>query len=392
MKRILIIPSWFKDAKSPSAGTFFEEEAYLMSQAYYVSLFVMERYWTDTEFKPEDSFSMIEEKGVTKFVVRYPQWHNKTIEENLKIQYAYADSALNEIVMQHNAKWDLIHAYATFPAGCISRRFSEILNVPYLITEHFGPFCPDFAHSIFVKRSIIEALENANVVLSVSSHLRQQILMQNINCNPTVVGNFVNNRIFTLGSVGIHSPVQLLTVAYYPSYIKDIDNLLSALEILRDKKVAFHLTLIGGGELKGGFIKNNTLISKVESYHLQQNVTVIGSCSRKNIVQYMKNCDIYVSSSIAETFGVCIGEAMLCGKPVVLTKNGGSEDFANINNSLVVEVHNPQQLAEGIMRVIKRYETYDSHLIRKSILSRYGAASFLRRISNIYEDALKVKK
>ena len=181
MKRILIIPSWFKDSKSPSAGTFFEEEARLMSRVYNISLFIMERYWADEGIDLEIPFIRKEDKGLFEFIVSFPQWHDKSIEENLKIQCSYAEKALTAILKQYDAAWDLVHAYATFPAGCIGKRFSEILHIPYVITEHFGPFCPDFAHSMLVKEAMKDALEKANAVLCVSSHLRQQILMQNIN-------------------------------------------------------------------------------------------------------------------------------------------------------------------------------------------------------------------
>lgn len=45
---------------------------------------------------------------------------------------------------------------------------------------------------------MINALEKANSVYCVSNFLRQQLLMQNIKCNPIVIGNFVDDRLFSI--------------------------------------------------------------------------------------------------------------------------------------------------------------------------------------------------
>ena len=42
MKNILIIPSWYKSEDSPSAGTFFEEEAHLVAEEYSVTMLILQ--------------------------------------------------------------------------------------------------------------------------------------------------------------------------------------------------------------------------------------------------------------------------------------------------------------------------------------------------------------
>ena len=391
MKSVLIIPSWYKNSESPSSGSFFEEQAVLMARSFEVSVLVMERFYidniNDASYYPPQLSS--ENNSLQVYRLRFPQSRFLSPDENLKTQIYYGKKGFLDILKECESNFSLIHAQATFPAGIIAKHVSNLTPTPYIITEHFGPFNPDFLHSDFVKREMFSALEQANDVLSVSYHLRQQILMQGIKCNPIVVGNFVDDDLFNVTKRNLESRIRLLTVAYYPSYIKDLDNLFSALVFLKKELIDFHLNIVGGGEPQGGNLGHNMINDIVKNYDLGEEVTVLGSCSRIEMKEQMQYCDIYVSSSIAETFGVCICEAMLCGKPVVLTKNGGSADFASSSNSISVEIHNPEQLANAIIKLIDTYSNYDPISIRNGISNKYGRKAFLNRMCSIYSKYIK---
>ena len=45
--------------------------------------------------------------------------------------------------------------------------------------------------------------------------------------------------------------------------------------------------------------------------------------NREQVRERMQKCDVFVLSSLHETFGVVVGEAMACGKPVISTRCGG---------------------------------------------------------------------
>ena len=390
MKSILIIPSWYKSADSPSAGSFFEEQAKLMAKAYEICIYVMERIFVEvTDDFPEERPKRSEVMpGLCLYRLKFPQSHNLSPEDNLKQQILYGKKGFEFLLKDRGRGFNLIHAQATFPAGIIARHISILFKMPYIVTEHFGPFNPDFLHSLFAKNEMKQALECANMVLSVSYHLRQQILMQNIHCDPIVVGNMVDDELFCINSKPSDSTLKLLCVAYYPGYIKDMDNLFSALSLLKDRHLGFHMILIGGGEPQGGNMGKNLLFDLKEKYNFGDEISIIGSCSRTQMKEYMQSCDFYISSSIAETFGVCICEAMLCGKPVVLTNNGGSADFVNPRNSITVEIHDPKQLADAIIMMVNTRLEYDSFYIRNHIVKKYGKQAFFKRLSTIYNNVL----
>lgn len=49
MKTVLIIPSWYMDSQSPSAGTFFKEQALLIKDDFNLVLFFQERIFCSEE-------------------------------------------------------------------------------------------------------------------------------------------------------------------------------------------------------------------------------------------------------------------------------------------------------------------------------------------------------
>ena len=146
--------------------------------------------------------------------------------------------------------------------------------------------------------------------------------------------------------------------------------------------------MVGGGELSGEYGENHyTEIIRKNGW--QSFVRVVPSAGRQEMVTLMQETDALVSSSIAESFGVAICEAMLCGKPVITTRNGGINDFADDRNSIRVRVHDAQALAAGILEFMDKKHTFDPEAVRRSVAEKYGRAAFRERIKGIYDSVLE---
>jgi glycosyltransferase involved in cell wall biosynthesis len=97
----------------------------------------------------------------------------------------------------------------------------------------------------------------------------------------------------------------------------------------------------------------------------------------------MNACDVFVLPSLRESFGVVQIEAMGCGKPVVSTYNGGSEEIiASEEYGLLCEPGNSNQLAANILSAlntpwdakrIKEYSTrFTWNAVSKEIMKAYS--------------------
>lgn len=378
------------DLQSPSAGTFFKEQALLIRNDFNLVLFFQKRVFCSEKDLEGFDYQIQSDPSqeIPTYVGTFPQSREVSADENYYAQVKHLDSCLQKI-QDDGFHIDIIHAQATFPAGVLALHLHESFGVPYFITEHFGPFNVDFMLSRLWKTKMIGALEKARVVYCVSKFLRQQVLMQNVKCDPIVIGNFVDDRLFSIddnyNKTGI---IRLLHIAYYPGFIKDETTLFKALTIIRDKGYKMQLTFVGGGEPKGGFISENPFCLLVKEYGFEETSTIYGGVSRNKISELMKDCDMYVSSSISETFGISMCEAMLSGKPVVITDNGGSSEYASKENSVVVEIHNPEALAEAIIYVHNNYSHFSPYSMRNAIVEKYGHENFRSILVDSYNKAL----
>jgi glycosyltransferase involved in cell wall biosynthesis len=77
------------------------------------------------------------------------------------------------------------------------------------------------------------------------------------------------------------------------------------------------------------------------------------SPAREELADYYASCDLFVSASWREGFGLPPLEAMACGAPVVLTDSGGVREYARPGeNCLLVQPRDPSALAAAMLAVL----------------------------------------
>jgi len=100
----------------------------------------------------------------------------------------------------------------------------------------------------------------------------------------------------------------------------------------------------------------------------------------------MNSCDIFVLPSISESFGIVQLEAMACGKPVVATRNGGSEEIiVDDGLGMLVEPANEGSLAKAITEAI--YKDWNKEFIM-SYAERFTWKNIAQEITKLYREVL----
>ncbi len=128
-------------------------------------------------------------------------------------------------------------------------------------------------------------------------------------------------------------------------------DLIHSMETVRSTHPNAHLVLVGWGPLR------DELKSLVESRELTDRVSIVGPADP--VEPYYAIGDVFALSSVSESFGIVLVEAMAAGLPVVSTDiPGANEVVKNGETGYLVSPSSPSELAEAISRVFKSDEPY----------------------------------
>lgn len=119
--------------------------------------------------------------------------------------------------------------------------------------------------------------------------------------------------------------------------------LIEAMERLAKQRKDILCVIVGSGFLQ------SALEEQIKGAQLEEYVFLAGGKPHEEIPVWMNACDVFVLPSLNESFGIVQIEAMACGKPVVGTYNGGSEELILLDkNGILCFPRDPECLAAAI--------------------------------------------
>jgi rhamnosyl/mannosyltransferase len=160
-------------------------------------------------------------------------------------------------------------------------------------------------------------------------------------------------------------------------YYKGFFNLIEAARMLPENCI---VKIAGDGVLK------EKLQEKINSLQLSEKVILLGKISDSDLERELGECYLFClpSNYKAEMFGVVQVEAFAHGKPVVSTdipRSGVSEVNVNNKTGYIVEINNPQAIANAIIKLIENESIYNdfsnnaferaSYFINDEIVDKY---------------------
>ena len=128
-------------------------------------------------------------------------------------------------------------------------------------------------------------------------------------------------------------------------WIKNQEMIIRTIANIHNQQKRVSLTLLGDGE-------NRTSIEKL-IFDLNAESYIFVPGKKKDVENYLRNSDIYVSASKTEGLPLSILEAMACGLPVVATNAGGTKDIVKNNiNGYVVPIDGTREFEQSIIELI----------------------------------------
>ena len=125
---------------------------------------------------------------------------------------------------------------------------------------------------------------------------------------------------------------------------KGYDRLLPIIKKLRQENINCELLLVGDGS------KRPELESYVNNNSLSDCVTFIGFCD--NPYKYMQSADLLVFPSRAEGYSTVVTEAVILGKPTVVSDCAGMKEILGESDYGIVTENNDKELYSAIKNMI----------------------------------------
>ncbi len=265
----------------------------------------------------------------------------------------------------------VIHAHWWLPGGLVGALVSKISRVPLVITTH-GTDVEQLRKTRWAQPFARFAFGQARVVTCGSNYLRERLLelkvvgAERVRVIPMPVNPlFVNQKPkFEIRN----SKFEILCVARLTKQ-KNIETLIAALKILRERNVDARLQIVGDGDQRA------VLENKTHELQLDACVEFLGARSQTELPDLYAQCDAFVLPSVREGMGLVMAEALLCGAPVIATNSGGVTDIVIENETGLLF---PERDAPALAVALENYARDSAYAAR---LAQNGRALVLERFT-----------
>lgn len=271
----------------------------------------------------------------------------------------------------------IIHAHGSILSGTLAYLLSKKHRVPFIITEHQGPFSMT-SENIWKRNWTKFMMQKANAVLTVSEHLKQEILNTHIHPKAIMVTyNPVDTNLFRLKEPRLVK--NMLFVGRLDAF-KGALRSVKAFASVCENDPDWTFTIIGDGEdmlpIKQ-YIEKNSALSR--------RIILKGQLSKVEIAAAMQSSSFLVFPSRHESFGLVIAEALSCGLPVIVGHTTAPKEFVKNDFGLLISADDTFAIANAMKYLMNHYHQYASETLSSYIHEHFGFESFGKKLTDIYQ-------
>ncbi len=282
--------------------------------------------------------------------------------------------------IKENAPPSLVHAHTLFSSGYIAYKAFKKMGIPYVITvrnvdtEHF------FKKRVYLRGVGRKILKNAQSVIFISKSAMESTLRflpkaqhERLVKKSYIIPNGIND--FWIQRRVVHERKEnSLRILYFGDLNKNknVTTTATALESMISKGYDLRFCVIG--KLKDASLTSVTQKPFVDYYEYM---------NKEELIEKIRENDIFVMPSFSETFGLSYVEAMSQGLPVVYTKGQGFDGlFEEGEVGYRVDPRSTEEIERAILDIVKNYEAMSVRAMEAA--ATFSWASTARKIKSVY--------
>jgi len=365
--RILFLTPWYPDDYNPNHGIFVRDQVLTLKRHHEVCVISSKISYDRFGFLSWQKLSNRFE-GVQEFRIRI----RRSFLIFNQLNY-FLITVWQTWKIAKEFKPDIIHGNIGYPGAFWSWIISKVLSRPFIITEHTR--ITNNFRTFIHKWLTIFSIKRASAIVAVSQWQAAEIYSF-VKCTPIVIPNIVDVEKFrNVRPAPIFPPFQIGFLGGLDTEVKGLDILLKAMGSV---KTDFTLHIGGRGKLLDEYKQ------MAKELGIAEKCIFYGFVRHDEVSGFMKRLHFFVSASRFETFGIVMVEAMACGLPVIATDSGGSREFMQRENGILIPSENLEALKEAVLKLMESFEKYNPDQIKSTVTGKYSSDAFLDKISKVY--------
>ena len=373
--KVLMVTSWYSPKNAPvmTAGVFHYEQSIALQKYCQTALY----YPYDTNL--DKGFVKGEERGLLTYRRKTGGFSIPKLSAFLHQMQILSD--FRRICKDFQP--DVIHAHCGIPAGRIAVRFGKKHGIPVVITEH----CPMEQLQVDipqVKEKLHYAYYNSSANICVSKDSMERLQANFPDCSYQVIYNgILSPETMELEKTPYAQKDKInccIVAAFYSKDIKGYQFLLPAIAQLKAEGMPVVLHICGGGDYFEYYV------NLAKELDIEDCCIFHGNCSKGKVYSIVSQMDFNISASLFECSGVSVEEALLLGKPMLVTRSGGANSLVNEDVAIVVDKGSTEALVAGIKEMSRRLGSFDSEAIRKYAEENFEIDHVSRQYMALYEE------
>jgi 1,2-diacylglycerol 3-alpha-glucosyltransferase len=266
-------------------------------------------------------------------------------------------SPIAPALLAFRTKPDVIHTHSFFGIGLEALLNGGLLGIPVIGTNHttiagFGPHIPI---SVDRASAYVTWFHNrCNYVTAPSQSVFTELGSAKLRQPHQVISNPIDTTLFTPARPGERDALRArlgltrptITYAGRLGPEKNIEVLLHALAVLRDRGIDAELTIAGHGSHEA------ILRTLAAELRIDQQVRFFGTLAQEDLAQLLRISDTFAIMSTSETQSMVLLQAMASGIPVIAADTRALPEFVSPQNGVLVDPHDPARLARALEEML----------------------------------------
>lgn len=271
----------------------------------------------------------------------------------------------------------IVHGHHSMSTLCYEALLcAQILNLKSVFTDH-SLFETGAIENIVVNRILRFILGSIDRIICVSYSLKEN-LMERTGVDSKMI-HVVPNAVSKTFSISEKKKADktIIVSSCRFTYRKGIDLLIRAIPKICSVAEGSEFLILGDGP------KRDELEQMIDDHSLKDRVALLGSIDHKDVNRVLEKCDVFLNTSLTESFCMAIIEAAACGLHVVSTNVGAVHEVLPPHIITLVKP-DEDEVVRGVISTINRLKAENRRFISEETKKIYAWKRVAMDIEVIY--------